>query len=424
MESFTELRLIGPIAQALDDVGYTKPTAIQAQAIPLILERKDVVGIAQTGTGKTAAFVIPLLQYLELRKKPAVKGHPRVLVLVPTRELATQVGESIKTYGAHTSITYTTIFGGVPQGPQEHALAKGIDIIVATPGRLLDLIRQRFVHTNAVETLVLDEADRMIDMGFVDDIKLIIKGVPEERQTLLFSATMSPRIVALTHNYLRNPTRVAVTPEATTVGKIKQVVYYIDKEDKTKLLLRLLANPDVKRAIVFVRMKHTADKVMAKLVQEKILADALHSDRTQAMRTRILNEFRAGAFRVLVATDIAARGLDVDGITHVVNYDLPKDPETYVHRIGRTGRAGASGHALSFCSGDDRDNLTAIEKLIKKEIPVKDHKFHSRYAQDGGVMMSSTKKKAVAPGKTGKGGGRSKLTSVHKARQSQGWKQK
>ena len=422
MESFADFHLIGPLAKALEESGYTKPTPIQEEAIPLILKRQDVVGIAQTGTGKTAAFVIPILQYLELHKKPSAKGTPRVIILVPTRELATQVGESVKTYGKHLGLTHTTIFGGVPQGPQEHALAKGIDVIIATPGRLLDLMRQRFVHANAVEVLVLDEADRMLEMGFAEDIKLIAKEVPEKRQTLLFSATMSPRIIALTHNYLTNPTRIAITPEATTVGKVKQSVLFVDKEDKIKLLLRLLENPDVHRALVFVRMKHTADKLVGKLVAEGMVSDALHSDRTQAMRTQILENFRAGKTRVLVATDIAARGLDVDGITHVFNFDLPKDPETYVHRIGRTARAGANGHAISFCSGDDRANLAAIEKLIAKTLTVKEHKFHSRYAQDGGVMKSTEKKTAVNA-RTGKGGGRSKLTSVHKARQAKGWRQ-
>lgn len=420
MESFAAFHFVPPILQAVQEAGYTTPTPIQTQAIPLILKGHDVSGIAQTGTGKTAAFVLPILNHIALHPKVLPKGTPRVLMLAPTRELAAQIDTCIRTYGKHLRVTSLAIFGGVAQGPQTHALSKSIDIIIATPGRLRDLMGQGFVHLGSIETLVLDEADRMLAMGFADDIKFLAQKTPHNRQTLLFSATFSGQIAVLANSYLRNPVKIAVTAEATTVGKTVQTVLFVDKEDKAKLLLRILAAEDVKRAIVFMRMKHTADKAAAKLIAAGIAADALHSDKTQTMRTEIVEKFRAGKLRVLVATDIAARGLDVDDVTHVINYDLPKDAETYVHRIGRTARAGAAGTAISFCSGEERNDLTAIERLIGKKLTVKEHKYSSTEAQNGGVIKS-TAKNTLAPPRTGKGGGRAKL---HKARQTKGWKQK
>lgn len=431
MDSFEDFHFITPIARAIQEANYSIPTPIQVQAIPHILAHHDVIGIAQTGTGKTAAFVFPILQHLIQHKKVTPRGTPRVLILAPTRELAAQIDESFRVYGKHAPIVSLALFGGVSQGPQVHALSKNIDVIIATPGRLLDLMRQRFVHIDAVEVFVLDEADRMLDMGFSDDIKLLAKELPHERQTLLFSATLSENIAALAHSYLRKPVSVTVTTEATTVAKTEQTVFFVDKEDKVALLRRILKGEHVKRAIVFVPMKHVADKIVAKLAAEGIAADALHSDKTQAMRTQTMNNFRAGKTRVLVATDIAARGIDVDDITHIINFDIPKDATTYVHRIGRTARAGAEGTAISFCSGEDKYNLLAIERLINKKLTVKEHKFHSVFAQNGGVM--STAKVVPVQARTGRGGGRfkgrskikpSKIKSNHVARHSKSWIQK
>ncbi len=422
MDSFSGFPFATPIADAIKEAGYTTPTPIQAQAIPEIVKGRDVIGIAQTGTGKTAAYVLPILQHLINHPKVPVRGSPRVLILVPTRELAQQVTESFHTYGKHLHFTYLALFGGVPQGPQTHALSKAVEVIVATPGRLMDLMRQRFVQVQSVELLVLDEADRMLDMGFADDIRLLASDLPDKRQTLLFSATMSTRIAALAHNFLTSPVKVTVSAENSTIGKIAQSVMFVDKEDKALLLKRVLDTDNVKRAIVFVPMKHVADRLVMKLAAEKVPAEALHSDKTQAMRTQIMNDFRAGKTRVLIATDIAARGIDVDDITHVINYDLPKDPETYVHRIGRTARAGAAGTAISFCSGEERSLLLAIEKLITKKLTVREHKYHSTFAQNGGVMSHAKPLNAAGQKATGRGGG--KTNSNHLARKNKNWKQK
>jgi ATP-dependent RNA helicase RhlE len=415
MDSFSSFHFSAPIEQALQEKGYTKPTPIQVQAIPPILSGRDVIGIAQTGTGKTAAFALPILQLLSAGKKALPKGTPRVLVLAPTRELAHQIMDSFATYGKHLPFTSVVLYGGVSQGPQEHALSKGVDIVVATPGRLLDLMRQKFVQLEHVEVLVLDEADRMLEMGFQEDIKHLIRTIPHTRQTLLFSATLSPDIEGLAKSYLRNPVDVKITAQATTVEKTKQSVLFVDKEDKNKLLELLLQTSNFKRVIVFTLMKHVADKVVVKLNLAGIKADALHSDKTQAERARILQDFRSGALRVLVATDIAARGIDVDEVTHVINFDLPKQAETYVHRIGRTARAGAEGTALTFCTAQDRTQLKAIEALIGKKLTVREHKYHSVFAQNGGHVPQVKKPVPKPSGRKGR---------PHLARSKKDWKQK
>ncbi len=422
MTSFEVFGLHEKLLAALAEQGYTTPTPIQAQAIPPILRGDDVIGIAQTGTGKTAAFVLPILHRIATQPKTLPRGTPRALVLVPTRELAMQVAQSVATYGKGLAVHSLAIYGGVSQGPQVHTLSKSISILIATPGRLLDLWRQKHVHLDAVEMIVLDEADRMLEMGFTQDLQQIVRELPRPHQTLLFSATLSEEVASLTHKYMQNPFRVAVTAQATTVGKITQIVHFVDSDKKLALLKRILVGKDVTRAIVFVRMKHVADKIVAKLAAEGVEASALHSDKTQAMRTQTLEDFRSGKVPVLLATDIAARGLDVDDISHVINYDLPKDAQTYVHRIGRTARAGAYGNAITFCNAEDRPMLLSIERLINVKLTIKEHKYHSHYAQVGGMM--STPKKTEAPARTGRGGGRSKITSNHNARQSKKWVQK
>ncbi len=374
---FEELKLIDPLLRAVHAEGYTEPTPIQAQAIPHVLEGKDLLGCAQTGTGKTAAFALPILQRLA-----AVPRHDRairVLVLAPTRELATQIGESFRVYGSNTGLKQTVIFGGVGQNPQVDAVRRGVDILVATPGRLLDLMGQGFVKLDRIEVLVLDEADRMLDMGFIHDVRRIINAVPRKRQTLLFSATMPPEIQQLANNILINPVSVAVTPVASTVEMIQQSVYFVEKQDKAALLEDLLRDKIVKRVLVFTRTKHGANKVVKQLANARIIAEAIHGNKSQTARERALANFKSGATRVLVATDIAARGIDVENITHVINYDLPNEPETYVHRIGRTARAGASGFAWSFCDTEEREYLRDIERLIRLHVPVADqNSFVSR----------------------------------------------
>jgi ATP-dependent RNA helicase RhlE len=380
--SFTTLDLIEPLQRALADEGYTTPTPIQAQSIPHLLQGKDLLGCAQTGTGKTAAFALPMLQYLTQNKKMPSRGAPRALILAPTRELAAQIGDSFRAYGKFLRITHTVIFGGVGQNPQVQALARGIDVLVATPGRLLDLMNQGHVRLDGIELFVLDEADRMLDMGFITDIKKIIAKLPHKRQSLFFSATMSPEIVKLANSMLMSPVHVSVTPQATTVEKIEQRVLFVDAGQKNLLLIELLKDPAVQRAIVFTQMKHVANKVAQQLSAAGIRADAIHGNKSQGARTQALENFRSGKVRVLVATDIAARGIDVEGITHVFNYELPNEPETYVHRIGRTARAGAEGIAISFCSAPERDYLRAIERLINMQIPVHEHPYHSSAAQN------------------------------------------
>lgn len=375
---FKKLELIDPILKALNAEGYTTPTPIQAQSIPLILEKRDLLGCAQTGTGKTAAFAIPILQLLYEDKTP--EHGPRkikVLILTPTRELAIQIDESFEAYGKFTGITHTVIFGGVSQLNQTNILRRGIDILVATPGRLLDLISQGFIDLKYLKIFVLDEADRMLDMGFIHDVKRIITKLPVKRQTLFFSATMPPEIQKLANVLLTNPAKVEVTPVSSTVDAIDQNLYYVDKKDKTKLLLHLLQDPAIITALVFSRTKHGADKVVKFLHHSQITAAAIHGNKSQNARQNALSNFKGGKTRVLVATDIAARGIDIDELSHVINFDLPDVPETYVHRIGRTGRAGNTGIAISFCDAEEREELRDIQKLIGKSIPVvSDHPFH------------------------------------------------
>ena len=375
--TFQELNLIEPITKALTEEGYTTPTPIQAKAIPLILQHRDLLGCAQTGTGKTAAFAIPMLQILQEKpKNKNEKGPIRALILTPTRELAIQIGESFAAYGRFTTITHTVIFGGVGQKPQTDALRKGVDILIATPGRLLDLINQGFVHLKQLEIFVLDEADRMLDMGFVHDVKKILKLLPAKRQSLFFSATMPPVIMTLADTILSNPAKVEVTPVSSTADTIKQSVYFVDKSDKNNLLLHILKDDTIATALVFTRTKHGADKVVKVLRKAGVTSEAIHGNKSQNARQNALKNFKSQTTRVLVATDIAARGIDVDDLTHVINYEIPNIPETYVHRIGRTGRAGAKGTAFSFCDVDEKGYLKDIHKLIDKNIPVtKDHPY-------------------------------------------------
>ncbi|MFD0793556.1 DEAD/DEAH box helicase [Mucilaginibacter litoreus] len=371
---FTDLKLIEPILKALQTEGYISPTPIQQQAIPYILQHRDLLGCAQTGTGKTAAFAIPTLQLLHAdRQQHREQKTIKALVLTPTRELAIQISDSFTAYGKNTGLKNLVIFGGVSQNPQVNALKRGIDILVATPGRLLDLVSQGYIHLNHIKILVLDEADRMLDMGFVNDVKKIIAKVPAKRQTLFFSATMPKEIQALADSILNNPARVEVAPVSSTADTIQQAVYFVGKGDKKNLLIHILKDKDIKTLLVFTRTKHGADKVVKDLHKAGITAEAIHGNKSQNARQRALTNFKNRTTRVLIATDIAARGIDIDELTHVVNYELPNIPETYVHRIGRTGRAGASGIALSFCDGEDEiEYLKDINKLIGKQVPIEE----------------------------------------------------
>lgn len=372
--AFKKLEIIEPILKAVSAEGYTIPTPIQQQAIPIVLQRKDLLGCAQTGTGKTAAFAIPILQILH-EQKPMTAGI-KVLILTPTRELAIQIDESFAAYGKFTGISHTVIFGGVSQLHQTNALRRGVDVLVATPGRLLDLIQQGFVRLDKLQIFVLDEADRMLDMGFIHDVKKIIAKLPVKRQTLFFSATMPPEIQKLANVLLTHPAKVEVTPPASTVDKIEQSLYHVSKMDKPDLLLHLLKEKDIANALVFTRTKHGADKVVKILYRHNISAAAIHGNKSQNARQNALSDFKNGKLRVLVATDIAARGIDIDELSHVINFELPNIPETYVHRIGRTGRAGNTGIAISFCSAEERTELKDIQKLINKSIPdVPEHPF-------------------------------------------------
>ncbi len=375
--SFDKLDLIAPIRQALLTEGYDKPTPIQEQAIPVILEHKDLLGCAQTGTGKTAAFAIPILQLLQGETREG--NHKRVvkvLVLTPTRELALQIGESFTAYGRNLPLRSRVIFGGVPQKAQTDALRAGVDILVATPGRLLDLMDQKFINLQDVKFFVLDEADRMLDMGFIHDVKKIIQKLPVKRQTLFFSATMPPEIVKLASTILTHPVKVEVTPVSSTANTIQQAVYFVDKSNKKSLLVHILKNDKVTSVLVFTRTKHGADRVAKDLKKAGVEAEAIHGNKSQNARQRALSNFKAGKTRVMVATDIAARGIDIEDLSHVINYELPNIPETYVHRIGRTGRAGASGIALSFCDAEEKEYLKDIRKLISRDIPIVDeHPF-------------------------------------------------
>ena len=376
---FKELHLIAPILKALETEGYTEPTPIQEQSIPHILRGKDLLGCAQTGTGKTAAFAIPILQNLLLQQKEDAYNHGiKALILTPTRELAIQIDESFEAYGKHTGLKHTVIFGGVSQFHQTSELRRGVDILIATPGRLLDLIAQKYVNLKDIKMFVLDEADRMLDMGFIHDVRKIIAVLPEKRQTLFFSATMPPEITRLSSSILTNPVRVEVAAISSTAENVDQHIYLVEKNDKRQLLIHLLKNGTIQNALVFTRTKYGADKIAKELFRANIKADAIHGNKTQAARQKALNNFKEGKIRVLVATDIAARGIDVDDLSHVINFELPNIPETYVHRIGRTGRAGNSGSALSFCDMEERTFLRDIHKLINTTIPVvEDHPYAS-----------------------------------------------
>ena len=368
--SFSALGVAEPLCRALRAEGYTQPTPIQAKAIPVLLAGKDVLGIAQTGTGKTAAFLLPLMQRLAGKREPAGSRGARALILAPTRELALQIGEFARVYGRHLGLRHTVILGGVGQTPQVKALASGVDVLIATPGRLLDLLDQGHVRLDKASCLVLDEADRMLDMGFIRDVRKIVARVPKNRQSMLFSATMPADVAELAREMLRDPVRVEVTPAATTVDKVDQHVFFVNAPAKRDLLSKLLRNPAFSRVLVFTRTKHGANRVAKHLASSGVSADAIHGNKSQGARQQALERFRAGRARVLVATDIAARGIDVDGVTHVINYEIPNVPESYVHRIGRTARAGAAGIALSFCDPSERADLRSIEKLTKRPIAV------------------------------------------------------
>jgi len=376
--SFKDLKLMPALERAITKQRYTIPTPIQAKSIPGLLLGKDLIGIAQTGTGKTAAFVLPILQRMTEKYPRTIK----TLVLAPTRELAAQIGESFSVYGEFLKFKHTVIFGGISQGRQVQALSKGVDIVVATPGRLLDLLNQRKLNLNSIEFFVLDEADRMLDMGFIHDIKKVIAKLPHKRQSLFFSATMSPQINTLAKSLLKNPIHVEVAPQATTVELIKQYIFFIDQSSKEKLLIELLKQKHLTSVLIFTRTKHRANKVALFLNKHNVSADAIHGNKSQNQRTKAISNFKTGKIKVLVATDIAARGIDIKNISHVINFELPNEPESYVHRIGRTARAGTDGTAFSFCAAEERNFLRDIEKLIKQEIEVMDHTFHSETAKN------------------------------------------
>ncbi|MEO6916813.1 MAG: DEAD/DEAH box helicase [Chitinophagaceae bacterium] len=373
------MNVIEPILKALKNEGYTNPTPIQEQSIPIVLDRKDLLGCAQTGTGKTAAFAIPILQILHNEKQGSRNSRNiKALILTPTRELAIQIGESFKVYGKHTGVSSLVIFGGVSQVPQVNALRGGIDVLVATPGRLMDLINQRYVSLQHIEMFVLDEADRMLDMGFIHDVKRVVAQLPENRQTLFFSATMPREIAKLAETILFEPKYVEVTPVSSTAEKIDQAMYFVEKQNKPNLLLHILRDESIESILVFTRTKSGADKVAKFLQKSNVHAEAIHGQKSQQARQRALQMFKQGDVRVLVATDIVARGIDLESLSLVVNFDLPNIPENYVHRIGRTGRAGATGNAISFVDAEERAYLKDIHKLINKTIPVvTDHPFHS-----------------------------------------------
>ncbi|MFZ9613147.1 MAG: DEAD/DEAH box helicase [Crocinitomicaceae bacterium] len=376
---FNELNLLEPILNALTKQGYTEPTPIQQQAIPYVLEGRDVMGCAQTGTGKTAAFAIPIIQRIHASKQVDNSNKIRALIVTPTRELAIQIEESFKNYGSELKLRYTVIFGGVNQTQQVNRLKNGVDVLIATPGRLLDLQQQGFIKLGNLEIFVLDEADRMLDMGFIHDVKKIIKLIPAKRQTLFFSATMPKEITSLANSILTDPVKVEVNPISSTAEMIEQALYYVDTPAKKDLLVHVLKETTAPSVLVFSRTKHGADKIVKLLAKNKVTAEAIHGNKSQNARQRALSNFKDKTSRVLVATDIAARGIDIDELSFVINYDIPNIPETYVHRIGRTGRAGASGIAVSFCDKEERKYIRDIQKLISLEIPVvNNHPFATR----------------------------------------------
>jgi ATP-dependent RNA helicase RhlE len=395
LKTFEELDLIAPVQRALADEKYETPTPIQAQTIPAALVGRDVLGCAQTGTGKTAAFALPILNRLGQRNRKATPNRPFVLVLAPTRELAIQIGGSFATYGRHLRLRHALVYGGVSQGNQVRALNRGAHILVATPGRLLDLMNQEYIKLDQLETFVLDEADRMLDMGFLPDLKRIISKLPEQRQSLFFSATLPSKIIQLSHRLLRNPVSVNVTPKSTTLEKIEQRVLFVERSGKQALLRDILRADGVERALVFTKTKRTANVLSERLVRSGIAATAIHGNKSQSARQRALEAFRRKQVQVLVATDVAARGIDIDGITHVVNFDLPLEPEGYIHRIGRTGRAGAKGVALSFCCASERRELRAIERLIGQKVPVATEQSQSELREHKTSPQSRSRRDAA-----------------------------
>lgn len=413
---FDALPLAAPLHQALREQGYTEPTPVQAQAIPLLLQGRDLLGCAQTGTGKTAGFSLPILHALHEHPRPPKPKGTRALILTPTRELALQVAKSFSTYGRHVRFRQTLVYGGVGQNPQIAAMRGGVDVLVATPGRLLDLIDQRCIDLSSVEFFVLDEVDRMLDMGFLRDVKRIVAMLPERRQSLFFSATLAPEIVRLAETILRNAARVSIQPETTTAERIEQRVAFVEKDHKRPLLEQLLArqaNADgANLTMVFSRTKHGANKLAKSLSMAGFAADAIHGNKSQAQREKTLDRFRKGLTPVLVATDVAARGVDVKDVGLVVNYDLPNEPEAYVHRIGRTGRAGAAGLSVSFCANDELDYLREIEKIIRMEVPRwTDHEWHlpaleEHYRRGGRGSVPQGQRQGGGQGRQGGGQGR------------------
>ncbi|VAX23660.1 ATP-dependent RNA helicase RhlE [hydrothermal vent metagenome] len=411
--TFNELNLIEPLRSALNKEGYKMPTPVQANAIPELIKGRDLLGTAQTGTGKTAAFALPILQRLADAPSGASR-LPRALILTPTRELAIQVGRSFATYGKYLKLRNTVVYGGVNQAPQARALSRGVDILVATPGRLLDLMEQGIVRLDNVEIFTLDEADRMLDMGFIHDVNKIGESIPKKRQTIFFSATMLPAVKRLADTLLSDPVTIAINPKATTADKVLQKVMFVHKDDKEALLHELMKDESLYRVLIFTRTKHRADKVTTKLNRQKVKAEAIHGNKSQRARQVALKNFKTGKTRALVATDVAARGIDVDGITHVINYELPNEPESYVHRIGRTARADAEGTAISFCDIEERGYLGSIEHVIKISVPVDaDHPYHSE------KIASSSKRSTSHGPKTGrrpfrKSGGRGGWTTSNR----------
>ncbi len=392
MTTFKDLNLNPKILTALENKGYTIPTPIQLQAIPHLLEGKDILGIAQTGTGKTAAFSLPILHNLANSKASVKSGCVRALILTPTRELASQISENIEAYSKGLNLRHAVIYGGVSEKPQITALQAGVDILIATPGRLMDLMSQGYIRLMQLEIFVLDEADRMLDMGFINDIKKIVARIPEKRQTLFFSATMPATITELSNSILKDPIRIEITPQSTTVEKIDQKIYFVERFDKVKLLKHILKQEEATSVLIFCRTKHGAEDVVEALERSGVQVAAIHGDKTQSAREKALNNFRDGKISVLVATDVAARGIDIPAISHVINYDIPSDPESYVHRIGRTARAGRTGVAISFCDPHDDKLLLAVEKAINYKIPVDDsHPFHKASSGSSASRIGSGK---------------------------------
>jgi len=415
---FNQLPIIEPILKALESEGYVHPTPIQEKSIPHTVQGRDLLGCAQTGTGKTAAFAVPILQNLAKRHipGPGEKRPIRTLILTPTRELAIQIGESFSAYGKNLALRHTVIFGGVSQKAQTDALQRGVDILIATPGRLLDLIDQGFIHLKSLEIFVLDEADRMLDMGFIHDVKKVIRLLPQKRQTLFFSATMPPEIAVLADTILTDPVKLAVTPVASTVDKVSQSVFFVEKGDKKRLLIHLLGDKNIRSALVFTRTKHGANRLAGDLVKAGVRSEAIHGNKSQNARQLALSNFKSGHTRVLVATDIAARGLDIEELSHVINYELPNIPETYVHRIGRTARAGLTGTALSFCEAEELPYLKDIQKLIRQSVPVvENHPFAipltaPAFSANGNVQLPQQPKmnRPPVPNGNNRGAGNSK----------------